>query len=107
MKYWRKNKSLIKYGLEEISNVLFRPTYTPKFDVFIFCHVLNEYIPRYQFDKLVKQYKGDWHTKNLSSYNHLFHLLFGQLTGCDSLRHICLCLEALKTMLYHLGFIRS
>lgn len=70
---------------------------------FVFSQVV-EYIPRYQFDKLVKQYKGDWHTKNLSSYNHLLHLLFGQLTGCDSLRDICLCLEAHNKTLYHLGF---
>lgn len=28
-------------------------------------------------DKLVKLYKGDWHVKNLNSYNHLLHLLFG------------------------------
>ena len=69
---------------------------------FVFSQVV-EYIPRYQFDKLVKQYKGDWHTKNLSSYNHLLHLLFGQLTGCDSLRDICLCLEAHNKTLYHLG----
>ena len=61
----------------------------------------------YQFDKLVKQYKGDWHTKNLSSYNHLLHLLFGQLTGCDSLRDICLCLEAHNKTLYHLGFRKA
>lgn len=70
---------------------------------FVFSQVV-EYIPRYQFDKLVKQYKGDWHTKNLSNYNHLLHLLFGQLTGCDSLRDICLCLEAHNKTLYHLGF---
>ena len=73
---------------------------------FVFSQVV-EYIPRYQFDKLVKQYKGDWHTKNLSSYNHLLHLLFGQLTGCDSLRDICLCLEAHNKMLYHLGFRKA
>lgn len=73
---------------------------------FIFSQVV-EYIPRYQFDKLVKQYKGDWHTKNLSSYNHLLHLLFGQLTGCDSLRDICLCLEAHNKMLYYLGFRKA
>ena len=36
LKHGRKAKSLIKYGLEEISSVLFRPTYTPKFDVFKF-----------------------------------------------------------------------
>ena len=27
---------LVKYGLEEISTILLRPTYTPKFDVFKF-----------------------------------------------------------------------
>lgn len=70
---------------------------------FIFSQVI-EFIPRYQFDKLVKQYNGDWHAKNLNSYSHLLHLLFGQLTGCDSLRDICLCLEAHSNILYHLGF---
>ncbi len=70
---------------------------------FVFSQVI-EFIPRYRFDKLVKQYKGDWHVKNLTSYNHLLHLLFGQLTGCDSLRDICLCLDAHSKILYHLGF---
>ena len=73
---------------------------------FIFSQVI-EFIPRYQFDKQVKQYKGDWHAKNLNSYSHLLHLLFGQLTGCDSLRDICLCLEAHSKILYHLGFRKS
>ena len=27
---------------------------------------LIEFIPRYQFDKLVRLYKGDWHVKNLN-----------------------------------------
>ena len=70
---------------------------------FVFSQVI-EFIPRYRFDKLVKQYKGDWHVKNLTSYNHLLHLLFGQLTGCDSLRDICLCVDAHSKILYHLGF---
>lgn len=73
---------------------------------FVFSQVI-EFIPRYQFDKLVKQYNGDWHCKNLNRYNHLLHLLFGQLTGCDSLRDICLCLEAHDGMLYHLGFRKT
>lgn len=73
---------------------------------FVFSQVI-EFIPRYQFDKLVKQYKGDRHTKNLNSYNHLLHLFFGQLTGCDSLRDICLCLEAHDRILYHLGFRKT
>ena len=73
---------------------------------YVFSQVI-EFIPRYQFDKLVRQYKGDWHVKNLNSYNHLLHLLFGQLTGCDSLRDICLCLEVHSKILYHLGFRKT
>ncbi|MCM1021366.1 MAG: DUF4372 domain-containing protein [Muribaculum sp.] len=65
---------------------------------YIFSQVI-EFIPRYQFDKLVRQYNGDWHAKNLNSYSHLLHLLFRQLTGCDSLRDICLCLEAHSNIL--------
>ncbi|MBR5764719.1 MAG: IS4 family transposase [Bacteroidaceae bacterium] len=70
---------------------------------YIFSQVVK-YIPRYQFDKCVKKYHGDWHVKELTCYNQLLHLLFGQLTNCDSLRDICLCLDAHKENLYHLGF---
>lgn len=73
---------------------------------YVFSQII-EFIPRYQFDKLVRQYKGDWHVKSLHSYNHLLHLLFGQLTGCDSLRDICLCLEVHSKILYHLGFRKT
>ena len=47
---------------------------------YIFAQVID-FIPRYQFDKLVKKYKGDWHAKDLICYNQLLHLLFGQITG--------------------------
>ena len=73
---------------------------------YVFSQVI-EFIPRYQFDKLVRLYKGDWHTKNLNSYNHLLHLLFGQLTWCDSLREICMCLEAHSKILYYLDFRKT
>ena len=70
---------------------------------YIFPQVVD-FIPRYHFDKLVAKYHGNWHAKELTCYNQLLHLLFGQITGCDSLRDICLCLEAHKPILYHLGF---
>lgn len=73
---------------------------------YVFSQII-EFIPRYQFDKLVHQYKGDWHVKSPNSYNHLLHLLFGQLTGCASLRDICLCLEVHSKILYHLGFRKT
>lgn len=70
---------------------------------YIFAQI-TDFIPRYVFDKAVKKYKGDFHVKDLTCYNQFLHLLFGQLTGCDSLRDICLCLDAHKDILYHLGF---
>ena len=70
---------------------------------YVFSQVVK-YIPRYQFDKCVKKYCGDWHVKDLTCYNQLLHLLFGQLTSCDSLRDICLRLGIHKDILYHLGF---
>ena len=70
---------------------------------YIFAQI-TDFIPRYVFDKAVAKYKGDFHVKDLTCYNQLLHLLFGQITACDSLRDICLCLEAHKDCLYHLGF---
>ena len=70
---------------------------------FIFRQVVD-YVPRYQLDKLVAQYRGDWHAKDLTCYNQFLHLLFGQLSGCDSLRDICMFLGAHKDSLWHLGF---
>lgn len=76
------------------------------FGKYIFAQVID-FIPRYQFDKLVKKYKGDWHAKDLTCYNQLLHLLFGQITGCDSIRDICMCLEAHDNCIYHLGIRKS
>lgn len=69
---------------------------------FVFAQIV-EFLPRYEFEKCVKRYKGDFHTKSLSSYNHLLQLIFGQITSCSSLRDICLCLKAHQNNLYHLG----
>ncbi len=70
---------------------------------YIFSQVID-FIPRYQFDKFVDLYHGDKRARELSCYNQLLHLLFGQYADCDSLRDICLCLEAHEDRLYHLGF---
>ncbi|QUB50846.1 IS4 family transposase [Prevotella nigrescens] len=73
---------------------------------YIFSQVID-FVPRYQFDKLVTKNKGDRHSRELNSYNHLLHLLFGQITGCDSLRDICMCLTAHHNILYHLGIRKT
>lgn len=69
---------------------------------YVFSQIV-EFMPRYEFEKIVRRYKGDFHAKHLNSYNHLLHLIFGQITACTSLRDICLCLKAHQNKLYHLG----
>ena len=70
---------------------------------FVFSQVID-FLPRYEFDKIVKKYNGDFRYRHLTSYNHLLRFIFGQLTACNSLRDICLCLSAHEKFLYHLGF---
>lgn len=70
---------------------------------YIFSQVAD-YIPRYEFDRIVKKYNGDYHVRDLTCYNLFLHMMFGQLTFCNSIRDICLCLKAHQKILYPLGF---
>lgn len=69
---------------------------------YVFSQVL-EFVSKYEFNKCVKRYKGDYHIHELDCRNHFVQLFFGQLTSLESLRSICLCLKAHKGKLYHLG----
>jgi hypothetical protein len=69
---------------------------------FVFAQVM-EYFPRWGFQKSVRKYGGDFHAKNLTSYSHCLHLMFGQMAGCKSLKDISLVLKSLKNSVYHLG----
>lgn len=69
---------------------------------YIFSQVM-EFFPRWVFEKAVKKYGGDFHAKNLNSYSHCLHLMFGQMAGCKSLKDISLILKSLKKSVYHLG----
>lgn len=73
---------------------------------YIFSQVVK-YLPVYEFEKLVKKYDGDKRTRGFNCYNQFLHLLFGQLTSCESLRDICLCLQVHNRILYHLGFRKT
>lgn len=50
-----------------------------------------------------QKYGGDFHAKNINSYSHCLHLMFGQMAGCKSLKDISLVLKSLKRSVYHLG----
>ena len=55
-----------------------------------------EFFSRWGFEKAIKKYGGDFHAKNLNSYSHCLHLMFGQMAGCKSLKDISLILKTLK-----------
>ncbi len=61
------------------------------------------YFPRWVFEVAVEKYNGDFHAKNLNSYSHCLHLMFGQMAGCKSLKDIALVLRSIKKAAYHLG----
>ena len=73
---------------------------------YVFAQIAR-YIPRFQFDRIVKKYRGNYRAHELTCYNQFLHLLFGQITPCNSLRDICLCLEAHQDILYHFGFRKT
>lgn len=61
------------------------------------------YFPRWVFEVAVEKYNGDFHAKNLNSYSHCLHLMFGQMAGCKSLKDIALVPRSIKKAAYHLG----
>jgi len=69
---------------------------------YVFAQVLS-LVNRYEFQKCVKRYNGDHRSRGLNCWNQFAQLFFGQLTGRNGLRDICLCLNAHKNSLYHLG----
>lgn len=58
---------------------------------------------RFEFQKAVKETKTEYHSRGLSSWNHFVSMLFGQLSGQDSLRGIEAGLATQSKALYHLG----
>lgn len=64
---------------------------------------LIELFPKYEFDKLVKRYKGNYKVQSFTCWSQFLCLVFGQLTHRESLRDIVICLQSQKSKLYHLG----
>jgi len=65
---------------------------------------LTDFLPQRVFDRLVHKYDGNKHVRHFSCWNQLLKMIFGQLTGRDSLRDLMVSIEPHKTKYYHLGF---
>ncbi len=64
---------------------------------------LLKLIPRYQFEKAVKQYQGDRYVKSYTTWHQYITILFSQIKQKDSIRDIVTGLEANESRWYHLG----
>ena len=65
---------------------------------------LTEFLPKRVFDGFVKKYSGNRYVKHFTCWNQMLCMIFGQLTGRDSLRDLIVAIEAHKQKIYHLGF---
>lgn len=70
---------------------------------FVFSQIIDFY-PERDFRRIVAKYSGDYKTSNLSCWEQLLALSFGQLTFRESLRDLEDCLRPRQQQLYHLGF---
>ncbi|MFO1478176.1 MAG: IS4 family transposase [Verrucomicrobiota bacterium] len=68
---------------------------------------LLDHLPKYEFDKCVERYQGNFHVRTLPTYEQFLVMAFAQLTWRESLRDIETCLRALGSRLYHSGIRKA
>lgn len=64
---------------------------------------LMDGLPKYEFDRCVRRYRGNYRVRSLASYEQFLVMAFAQLTYRESLRDIETCLGVVGTRLYHSG----
>lgn len=69
---------------------------------FVFAQLVS-LIYRYEFDKCVSRYNGDYKVQEFSCWSQFLTMIFGQLTHRESIRDIITCLNAHQNKVYHLG----
>lgn len=65
---------------------------------------LMDFVPRFEFDRCVQNYRGDHRTRRFSCWDQFLCMAFAQLTYRESLRDIESCLRSVRPKLYHAGF---
>jgi hypothetical protein len=64
---------------------------------------LMEWIPHYEFQRLVARYRGDYKVSSFSCWDQFLCMAFAQLTYREGLRDIEACLRSRSNLLYHMG----
>ena len=71
-------------------------------DKYVFSQ-LTEFLDRNKFNYIVRKYGGNKGVRNLTCWNQMLCMIFGQLSGRESLRDLIVVLTAHKSKSYHLG----
>ena len=70
---------------------------------YVFAQIAS-FLPSRIFDKCVSKYEGNKWVKHFSCWNQLMCMMFGQLSGRESLRDLLITVSAHSNKYYHLGF---
>jgi FOG: Transposase and inactivated derivatives len=62
------------------------------------------HLPARVFDRCVEHYDGNKYVKHFTCWSQLLCMMFGQLSGRDSLRDLLVSISPHKSKFYHLGF---
>lgn len=69
---------------------------------YVFSQIIS-FVSRYTFEQCVQEFGGNRRIKILSCWQQFLVMTFGQLGKRESLRDVCICLQAHREKLYHLG----
>jgi Domain of unknown function (DUF4372)/Transposase DDE domain len=70
---------------------------------YVFAQIAT-FLPARIFDKCVSKHEGNKWVKHFSCWNQLMCMMFGQLSGRESLRDLLITVSAHSNKYYHLGF---
>ncbi len=62
------------------------------------------HLPARVFDRCVSRYNGNKYVKHFTCWNQLLCMMFGQISGRDSLRDLLVSIGPHRPKYYHLGF---
>jgi IS4 transposase len=68
----------------------------------VFCNLLK-FVPRTAFERIVAEQRGDYRVRRLSCWSQFVALLYGQLSGAQSLRELVASWASHGNLFYHLG----
>ena len=78
-------------------------------DKYVFTQ-LTDFLPYEEFKYVVKKHKGNKGVRDFTCWNQLLMMMlmmFGQLSSCESMRDLCILIDAHYQKAYRLGFGKS